>query len=85
MGINPSAPAQNLFCDITKPSVNLVMDGLPAFSPDGDGQRDNIPFLQSGSEEVNWVGEVISADRQYRGENPKLSHEFLMKNSAGLG
>jgi flagellar hook assembly protein FlgD/outer membrane protein OmpA-like peptidoglycan-associated protein len=61
-GNKPISTSPEFILDITKPSVNLVMDGLPAFSPDGDGQRDSIPFLQSGSEEVNWVGEVISVD-----------------------
>jgi outer membrane protein OmpA-like peptidoglycan-associated protein/flagellar hook assembly protein FlgD len=61
-GNKPVSTSPEFILDVTKPSVNLVMEGLPAFSPDGDGQRDNIPFLQSGSEEVNWVGEVISAE-----------------------
>lgn len=49
---------RELMVDNTPPAVTAVPEYL-IFSPDGDGSRDNLPIVQSGSLEARWTGEVL--------------------------
>ena len=54
-----SEPRQ-LMVDNTPPAIAVTTE-YEIFSPDGDGSRDKLPVLQSGSSEVRWVGQFLSA------------------------
>ncbi len=45
--------------DITAPNA-AVQTEYPAFSPNNDGKQDTMVFIQEGSEEVSWKGEIRS-------------------------
>ncbi|QQO08926.1 FlgD immunoglobulin-like domain containing protein [Breznakiella homolactica] len=46
--------------DITPPSAAIRAD-YTAFSPNNDGIQDTMIFIQDGSEETSWTGEIRSA------------------------
>ncbi len=54
-----SEPRQ-LLVDNTPPVVTVEAEYL-IFSPDGDGSRDSLPILQSGSSEVRWYGRFFDS------------------------
>lgn len=54
-GNNPSAESPALTVDVTAPSASASTD-LTIFSPDGDGNKDQITIFQETSEEVLWTG-----------------------------
>lgn len=58
-GNRPEALSPPVRIDLTPPQVSVVIEGPAAFSPDGDGNRDELPLRQSGSEEVTWTGAVF--------------------------
>ena len=49
---------RHVMVDDTPPSVAVETEYL-IFSPDGDGSRDKLPILQSGSSEVRWSGQFL--------------------------
>ncbi|AEJ20474.1 FlgD immunoglobulin-like domain containing protein [Gracilinema caldarium] len=54
--------------DITAPS-GTVQTEYPAFSPNNDGKQDVMVFIQEGSEEQSWQGEIrriITGDPVYK-------------------
>ena len=54
-----SEPRQ-LMVDNTPPLVTATVE-YNIFSPNGDGLKDALPVLQSGSSEVRWIGQFLSA------------------------
>ncbi len=54
-----SEPRQ-IMVDNTPPAITVSPE-YRVFSPDGDGSRDDLPVLQSGSSEVRWVGRFLDA------------------------
>lgn len=57
--VGASEPRQ-IMVDNTPPAITVSPE-YPVFSPDGDGNRDDLPVLQSGSSEVRWVGRFLDA------------------------
>lgn len=51
---------RRVMVDNTPPAVTVSPE-YRVFSPDGDGNRDDLPVLQSGSSEVRWVGRFLDA------------------------
>jgi flagellar hook assembly protein FlgD len=47
--------------DITPPQA-AVRAEYPAFSPNNDGSQDDMIFLQEGSDELSWIGEIRRLD-----------------------
>jgi outer membrane protein OmpA-like peptidoglycan-associated protein/flagellar hook assembly protein FlgD len=60
-GNNPSAESPALTVDLTAPSASASTD-LTIFSPDGDGNKDQITIFQETSEEVLWTGMFSDID-----------------------
>jgi len=58
-GNKPTSLSPEFVLDVTPPEVNLLIEGPAAFSPGGEGPRTEIPFVQRGTEEVQWTGEVF--------------------------
>lgn len=58
-GNKPQSISPDFILDVTPPSATVLVDGLPSFSPDGDGQRDSLPLVQESSEEESWTGAVL--------------------------
>ena len=54
-----SEPRQ-IMVDNTPPAITVSPE-YRVFSPDGDGGRDDLPVMQSGSSEVRWVGQFLDA------------------------
>ena len=54
-----SEPRQ-VMVDDTPPAVTVEAEYL-IFSPDGDGSRDSLPILQTGSSEVRWSGRFFDS------------------------
>ena len=55
-----SSEPRQLLVDNTPPVVTVEAEHL-IFSPDGDGSRDSLPILQSGSSEVRWYGRFLDS------------------------
>ena len=69
-GFSPVVYTPPFEVDTTKPSIRISASPL-LFSPDGDGNRDEIKFSQSSSEEKVWYGYILDE----RGE-PVKSYEW---------
>ncbi|MDR1566056.1 MAG: gliding motility-associated C-terminal domain-containing protein [Treponema sp.] len=61
-----SSPAFTL--DITPPQAAVRVEGqdresgsIPVFSPNNDGNKDELVILQEGSNELSWIGEIRRA------------------------
>jgi flagellar hook assembly protein FlgD len=57
------SPAYEVVVDNTAPSITLEAfpEGQDIFSPDGDGNKDTLAIVQSGSKEDLWEGGVFDA------------------------
>lgn len=60
-GNNPRAESPQFVLDVTPPSVSLNAN-TDIFSPDGDGQKDEIVFNQETSAEETWYGYISNAE-----------------------
>ena len=58
-GNEPQAVSPPWILDITPPTVAVLADDL-IFSPNDDGHKDTITFLQEGEEAVFWEGRIES-------------------------
>ena len=56
-GNNPTAMSPYFYIDTTKPSASVKSD-IMIFSPNGDGNKDNVTLFQETSEEINWKGTI---------------------------
>ncbi|MDR2247329.1 MAG: gliding motility-associated C-terminal domain-containing protein [Treponema sp.] len=59
-GYSAEAVSPSFILDITPPSAALRSE-YRAFSPNNDGNQDEMPFIQEGSVETAWTGEVRGA------------------------
>ena len=57
-GNNPQAESPSFVLDVTPPSVSVKAD-TKIFSPNGDGNKDEIRFYQETSVEDLWYGRII--------------------------
>jgi len=64
-GYISSALSPQFFIDLTAPTA-MAQAKNPVFSPNGDGNLDILDLVQDGSEEVTWVGEILSNGRPVR-------------------
>ncbi len=62
-GNRPSAESPRFTVDLTRPEAFLRSD-LSIFSPNGDGNKDEITFYQESSAEETWTGLVRNKDRR---------------------
>ena len=77
-GYSPLSYSESFILDATPPSAAIVLDDIRAiFSPDGDGSRDTLVFILSGSKEDVWnlsicneAGELVYT-RQYHDTLPE--------------
>ncbi|GHV91361.1 cell envelope biogenesis protein OmpA [Spirochaetia bacterium] len=60
--------------DITPPTAR-VSAAYPAFSPDNDGNQDEMIFRQEGSNEIAWIAEIRRANGPI-GERPVRAFHF---------
>ncbi len=60
-GNNPTAETQFFTVDTVFPSITVEPE-YSIFSPEGDGNRDTITFVQESSSEQLWEAEVLSSD-----------------------
>lgn len=60
-GNNPTATSPQFTLDVTDPRVSVSVD-QDIFSPNGDGNKEEITFLQSTSREVSWTGVVTDSE-----------------------
>jgi len=52
-----------ILLDTKKPDVNVTLkEKYNIFSPNGDGQKDSLTFIQETSLEDSWVGEISNED-----------------------
>jgi flagellar hook assembly protein FlgD len=72
-----SSPIYTVVVDNTAPVVEVenIADADKIFSPDGDGNKDTIAIVQSGSEEELWDGGIYNA----AGEKVR---SFMFRNEA---
>lgn len=59
-GNRGASEPRRIMVDNTPPSITVSPE-YRIFSPDGDGGRDDLPVLQSGSSEVRWIGQFLNA------------------------
>lgn len=52
--------------DNTPPEITIENPEDLIFSPNGDGNKDSLSIVQTGSEEDNWKGSILSADGSVR-------------------
>ncbi len=64
-GYISSALSPQFIIDLTAPIASAKAEN-PVFSPNGDGNLDLLALVQNGSEEVTWVGEILSNGRPVR-------------------
>ncbi len=60
-GNRPSATSPDFFVDLTPPRAEIRSD-LSVFSPNGDGNKEEITFYQDSSKEERWSGTVKNKD-----------------------
>ncbi len=60
-GNEESSSAGPFTVDTVYPSITVEQE-YRLFSPNGDGRKDNVEFMQSGSSEELWQGEINDAD-----------------------
>lgn len=60
-GYNPSAESPEFHVDITPPSAT-IQSALDIFSPNGDRNKDEARFVQSGTVEDEWIGVIENRD-----------------------
>ncbi len=67
-------PPQSLTVDNTPPTIDYIETPNRTFSPGVEGMRQELRIDQSGSREVQWIGQFLDQDgnvvREYRWENP---------------
>ncbi len=92
-GNRPISISPDFVLDTTAPKASVVVEGLPSFSPDSDGQRDELPLLQEASTEDLWRGEILDSQNNvmkswtWRGAPIKnlpwdgLNNQGLLQNS----
>jgi flagellar hook assembly protein FlgD/outer membrane protein OmpA-like peptidoglycan-associated protein len=73
-GYVSSAFSPSFTLDITPPAAR-VSAAYPAFSPDNDGNQDEMILYQEGSNELNWTSEIRRANGP-RGERPVQAFRF---------
>jgi flagellar hook assembly protein FlgD/outer membrane protein OmpA-like peptidoglycan-associated protein len=60
-GNNPTATSPEFTLDLTAPEASVSAD-LDVFSPNDDGNKERITFLQSTSDEVRWNARITDAE-----------------------
>jgi outer membrane protein OmpA-like peptidoglycan-associated protein/flagellar hook assembly protein FlgD len=69
-GYVSSALSPPVTLDLTPPRASVRIE-YPAFSPDGDGNQDEMIIYQEGSDELLWIGDIrragFPAERPVRG------------------
>jgi outer membrane protein OmpA-like peptidoglycan-associated protein/flagellar hook assembly protein FlgD len=68
-GYASTASSPDFTLDVTAPKAEARVDDseaapgqTPVFSPNKDGSKDELIIVQSGSDELSWVGEIRKAD-----------------------
>jgi flagellar hook assembly protein FlgD len=77
-GSESSTTTQSFELDTVPPSVSLSAPYL-IFSPDGDGQKDMLPFTVTTSTENRWTGTITGATGDARGRTVRT---FVWENTA---
>jgi flagellar hook assembly protein FlgD/outer membrane protein OmpA-like peptidoglycan-associated protein len=62
-GNNPTATSPEFIIDTTPPQAT-VQANVQVFSPNNDGNKDEIIFSQETSEEITWVGEIRNSEKE---------------------
>ena len=70
-GNNPQAKSAPFIIDISKPEASVQIDNK-IFSPNGDGNKDNITIHQETSQEENWYGTITDID-----QNPVYQYKWI--------
>lgn len=60
-GNNPQATSSPFTIDTTAPQATVILEGPPVFSP-GEGNRTDIPLIQTTSTEEFWEGVVLRSE-----------------------
>ena len=60
-GYEPKATSPAFVLDVTPPSATVSVE-RPAFNPAGNPGQNTVHFLQKGSKDADWLGEVVGSD-----------------------
>ncbi len=64
-GYNAATTSPTFVLDLTPPAATVRAE-IPGFSPNGDGNLDQMAFSQSGGDEVAWRGEITQDGKAVR-------------------